>query len=47
MRDIPRPKASRAHADKRHARPPAADDAFGKAVFAVRAPDLFRDDPAP
>jgi AhpD family alkylhydroperoxidase len=42
MADISMPKATRAHADKRHALAPSPDDAFhafGKAVFAEGALD--------
>lgn len=42
MTDISMPKATRAHAEKRHALAPAADDAFrafSKAVFAKGALD--------
>ncbi len=47
MRDTPGPKATRAHAEKLHARPTAADDAFGKAVFTAGEADLIKGDPAP
>ena len=42
MTDISMPKATRAHAEKRHALAPAADEAFhafSKAVFAPGLPD--------